>query len=199
MAKFRNFISPIKYISEHIKFVRDARRFYFRVNTLDNKLTSPTTYNKIDFLDNLLGGFHPFMEIGKDIIDTVKPYKSKFYIARDALQPIRGIGNTLKGIFNIVTSPILMGIDTINNCYTSIRYGNFDYLKRKMSFDAQRHLGGFIDGIGSTIRGISQIATTPLTWFVRMPLRGIITAVRGMPTIQQSLQSSAKKLKKTIR
>jgi len=33
-----------------------------------------------------------------------------------------------------------------------------------------------LDGATRLLRGLSQVATAPLTWFIKMPLRGIITA-----------------------
>ena len=42
------------------------------------------------------------------------------------------------------------------------------------------------DGLTSVIRGATQIITTPLTRFVKMPIRGIITAIKGVPKIEEN-------------
>jgi hypothetical protein len=55
--------------------------------------------------------------------------------------------------------------------------------------------GGILDGISSIIRGATQIISTPLTWCLRMPLRGLITAVKGYPTVLQQIESRIEALK----
>jgi hypothetical protein len=94
------------------------------------------------------GRFHflqPLAYMGKDYIDTLKRYKSPYYIKRDLFQPFYGAVNVLNGFKNI-------------------GYGI-------------AHLSGGLVGVGVTeiFRGLTRIAATPLTWFIRMPLRGLIT------------------------
>ncbi len=45
--------------------------------------------------------------MGKDAIDTFKPFKSSYYIKRDLLQPIQGAINLYNGIKNIGNGPPL--------------------------------------------------------------------------------------------
>ena len=98
------------------------------------------------------GRFHflqPLAYMLKDNADTFKQYKSPYYIKRDLLQPFHGAVNIFNGFKNI-------------------GYG-IACLK-----------GGLIGvGITEIFRGLTRIAATPLTWFIRMPLRLVITAFTG--------------------
>jgi len=131
----------------------------------------------------ILGGFNPLINMGKDIADTFKPYKSNFHVVRDLTQPIRGIGNIIKGAFEVAASPLLFLGNTVRYAAISEDSKVFGY---NMKINAARTLGGLLSGVTNTIRGISQVITTPLNWLVKMPLRGLITAIKGKPKIEDS-------------
>jgi hypothetical protein len=98
------------------------------------------------------GNFHflqPLAYMGKDYMDTFKPFKSSYYIKRDLLQPIHGLINIYNGFKNIGN-----GIVDLKGSSIAL-------------------------GIAEIFRGLTQIATTPLTWFLRLPCRGIITLFTG--------------------
>ncbi len=101
------------------------------------------------FKEGRFAFLQPLAYIGKDCIDTFKPFKSSYYIKRDLLQPIHGSINIYKGFTNIGT-----GIVDLKSSSIAI-------------------------GIAEILRGLTQIAITPLTWFLRFPCRGIITLLTG--------------------
>ena len=107
----------------------------------------------------LLGGLQPLVDIGKDLINTFKPYKSFSYFIEDLKQPLRGVGNMLKGIGYIAVTPLtLFSEKPVQTALSWLNYGVLNILK-----------GGL------------QVVTTPLTYFLRAPLRGLISCFSGKP------------------
>lgn len=107
----------------------------------------------------------PLAYMGKDFNDSFKQFKSPYYIKRDFLQPYHGAENIFNGSKNIG-----YGITTLN--------------------------GGLIAlGVADILRGVTRILTTPLTWFIRMPLRGLITAFTGYQKAESGtgIQNEVKK------
>ncbi|MBA2653938.1 MAG: hypothetical protein H0U71_02585 [Gammaproteobacteria bacterium] len=195
MPKFRPYVSPFELLAKKIGPVGDLRNLYYKYNKFDDLFSEeggdPRDTNKLSFY--ILGGFNPLLAMRKDFVDTFKPYKSRFYIARDFLQPFRGIGNILKGVFNILVSPVLFLANTFRYAYRAIAERSLNLFANNMAMNFARTGGGILDGITSLIRGVGQLVTTPLTWLIRMPLRGIITGVKGMPTVVDSLKKKAEK------
>lgn len=131
----------------------------------------------------ILGGLQPLADIAKDFIDTFKPYKAGYHAGRDFLQPLRGVGNIAKGAANLLLSPLLFVANTIRYALTS---GSLENFASNMGLNARRTTGWLLDGVSSLVRGLTQIAATPLTWLIKMPLRGLITAIKGAPKIEQN-------------
>ncbi len=130
----------------------------------------------------VLGGLQPIVDVGKDFIDTFKPYKSIYHIKRDFMQPISGIGNIAKGIVNLIGAPIYFVFELVNwnivsstplNLYTAAWFG-------------VRALSWLLEGAFSLARGITQIAATPLTWFIKMPVRELVTLIKGAPKMEEN-------------
>lgn len=168
-------------------------RFYWAFSTIAyyNAFTGRTD----NFLNSenykYLGGLQPIFDIGEDFLDTFKRYSShdadwraletKWQVLRELFQPIHGILNIAKGIAHLIIVPILFIYNTYRYadmargdeyspfCWRSFNENMFLNLKRSGSW--------ILDGISSLIRGVSQIIATPLTWFVKIPLRGILTLV----------------------
>jgi len=143
----------------------------------------------------IIGPFQVFLDMGKDIVDTVKLYKGLYQYIRDAAQPAIGALNILKGAASIALSPlVLVGnfiLDSVKAVYASVATDkSASSIRRKFARNSivnlMRTASWIADGITSVIRGATQVIFTPLTWFVKIPLRGIITAIKGTPKIEEN-------------
>jgi hypothetical protein len=143
----------------------------------------------------LLGPLQSFLDIRKDFIDTLKPYKAPYQALRDLSQPIRGLINILKGVISVVASPLVLLVnllkDSIIYAYwaiTSDLQGSVIFKKwgSNAAINLARTFSWVLDGLFTALRGVTQIVATPLTWLIKRPLRGIITAVKGVPKIEES-------------
>lgn len=123
----------------------------------------------------------------KDINDTFKPYKSIDQLVRDLLlQPYYGLVNTVKGVWFFI-----YGVFDFLYCFLikfpanlfsrARRYNGESVIKSTFKLPVLR-LGA---GVLFFIRGVTQIASWPLT-ILRAPLRGIITAFKGVPKIEDN-------------
>lgn len=133
--------------------------FDFILNTMPN-FAGDIYYNPTK-QSPLLGSLQPFVDIAKDFLDTFKPYKSKAYLKKDALQPFRGILHILKGIIYILALPLcLLNPD-----------------KRGITA-----LAWLIHGLSQIAQGSIQIITSIPNYLFRIPLRLLITCF-SPPTI----------------
>lgn len=100
----------------------------------------------------------PLYRIKKDLVDTVKPYKTFNHFMRDLLyQPFYGIGNIFRSL------DIVLG-------------GSRGASKTLLLASGLLYLG----------RGLGQIFSWPLTLVFRIPLRGLVTLINGMPWLEDS-------------
>lgn len=109
-----------------------------------------------------------------------------------------GIGNVIKGllvlsllvinipfallgtIFKLLLTPILL-LPKINIWFLGI-YKEDNYLgvmNRDLQYKYGIMISSLLDGINQVIRGASQILFTPLTWLLKMPLRGILSGIHA--------------------
>ncbi|GEM_PF-4287593 len=147
------------------------------------------------FSQQLLGALQPIVDIDKDFVDTFKPYKTGYFgyhAVRDFLQPLRGIGNTLKGVATILITPLVFLYDTIEYAFTSKSFSDF---ANNMNSNFCRSASWMLEGVSNLPRGVTQIIATPLTWFIKIPLRALITGIVGTPKIEenQGIQDLVKK------
>lgn len=123
--------------------------------------------------DQFKGSVQPLADIGKDFIDTFKPYRRPGQALRDFLQPLYGLGNVFKGLAYIL---LLVPLFLIGLVVVAFKADDIAHYFKLVLKGLSYLTTWFIDGIFSVIRGALQIATTPLTWFVKMLLlRGPIT------------------------
>jgi hypothetical protein len=121
--------------------------------------------------------------MANDIQYTFKPYKSSEDVLMDIAQPIRGLKNVMRGLATVVATLLFFGGNTIRYAFNSGSFSNFNF---NMILNLGRSTSWLIDGLASIVRGSTQVVATPLTWVLRMPLRGIITAVKGHPDISEN-------------
>lgn len=199
MTKFIPYESPLAFLARKIYFIDQLRSLYFKYNKFDGELiTVAQDPRSIKLSPYFLGGLNPLLAMGKDFVDTFKPYKSNYYVQKDILQPLRGLGNIVRGIFNIIATPLIFLVNTIRYAANAIQLNSFPLFTKNMAIGTVKAGGGLLDGVSSIIRGVTQVISTPLTWLVRMPLRSVITAINGKPTVSQNLENRIDKLEAII-
>jgi hypothetical protein len=134
---------------------------------------------------NVIEGFHPFTDMGKDFVNTFKPYKTWHHIAKECLQPLRVIGNILRGIsILILTVPaavLFIGMLLISTTLTFFIQGpkqTAELIHGVAKSPGLWILPWFMDAVSSIVRGITQIVFTPVMPF-KFLLRGAITFFTG--------------------
>ena len=132
------------------------------------------------------GGLKPIEDMEKDVVNTFKPYKTAYHARQDLLQPIRGLGNIVKGVINCTIAPVVFLVSTIKYVLEcAFSSASRDKLADNMKLNFARTFSWLLEGVFSVVRGSTQIAATPLTW-LKMPLRGVLTAILGSPKIEEA-------------
>lgn len=198
MAKFIPYESPLAFLARKFYFIDQLRSLYFKYNKFDGELITVAQDPRSKLSPYFLGGLNPLLAMGKDFVDTFKPYKSGYYVQRDFLQPLRGLGNIVRGVFNIVATPLMFLVNTVRYAAMAIQQKSFALFTENMALGSIKAGGGLLDGVSSIIRGATQLISTPLTWLLRMPLRGAITVIKGKPTVSQNLEKRIDKLEALI-
>lgn len=187
MKKYTPYESPAAFLARKFVFIRYLRALYFKYNQFDEELKRPgVKRGKHSYY--FLGGLNPLLAIAKDVVDTFKPYKSSYYVQRDFLQPLRGLGNIIRGVFNIIVTPLIYLVNVGRYSISAIRQKSFELFIDNMSLGSLKAGGGFLEGICNIVRGVTQLISTPLTWLLRIPFRGLITLIKGKPTLSQNLE-----------
>ncbi|WP_058535130.1 hypothetical protein [Legionella saoudiensis] len=166
----------------------DARLYPVENATLRYISTAPYTrrYNETPreyWTDQFIGAMQPIASMINDIQYTFKPYKSSHEFLMDMAQPLRGLKNVLRGLANLVATPLFFLGNTVRYAFNSGSWSNFS---NNMKLNLGRSSSWLIDGLSSIVRGSTQVIASPLTWALRMPLRGIITAIKGTPDITEN-------------
>lgn len=166
--------------------------------------TSAPTKTHIDdemevTLLNIADSFKPLFDMGEDFVESVTPYKAEKYLKLDLMQPIRGAGNLVKGIAYLAWSVIFLPISIPLHVYTLAESSRpipnpspFDARHepstRTIPFKERLAVAGtvgllqltmFSKGLTATVRGATQIVTTPLVLAIKVPVRSILTLVTG--------------------
>lgn len=148
-----------------------------------------------------------FKDMVKDIADTFKPYKNVDQTDRDYAQPFRGAKNLYKGFAGItiptikfaakIIGSIIFGIpSSIYQAFTKshpdaenpLTFLNSEISKTRTQASKliKDTASEILTGATKMLRGLTQIVTTPLTWFIKIPLRKIITSFTGSPKIEDN-------------
>lgn len=173
-----SYITVASFLAEFdFKLLKLPKALY---ETFIERVYSPSIGSvKYDFIKpQLIGSFQPFADIANDFLNTFTGYKAASEFGLDCLQPIFGIGNVLKGIFYLVTV-LLLFIPTF--IIAPILIGLFcnkvsDNMNQLFGIGGTVLLSWFFDGIGSLIRGSTELAATPLL-IIKTPFRGIIALI----------------------
>lgn len=171
-------------------------------------------YNRF-WLKNIAGGFTPVAYMWKDLKDTFKPYKADYQRNRDWLQPINGIGNIIRGVLSLPLAVIATLESVIRFTWWTLKNIGYIFYNPKAHEEHDEHeeqapflpnlflgstwivsqlIAHVFDSAFSIIRGVTQIATFPLTWLVKIPLRHFGLTPKDEQTgerIQQKVEDNA--------
>ncbi|HVY53078.1 MAG TPA: hypothetical protein VHA13_00985, partial [Gammaproteobacteria bacterium] len=126
-------------------------------------------------------GFSFFSNMLRDAWNTLMPYSiDQNLAARDKklewLQPWRGLRNIYIGILGLVAVPF----QTLRDLYLNLFYSeSFLDMLRNVTLSLLLPPLRLLNCAGHLVRGITEIAATPLTWLVKKPLRYAWTGVRS--------------------
>jgi hypothetical protein len=133
--------------------------------------------------------------MSKDFKDTFQPYKGKYWSQRDIEQPVYGVNNIFFGLARIIATPLfflwecfkIMSSASIagSSFLDIVIFFPFAYAFYSV-FSVVRSALRLLEGIAATVRGITQLATTPLTWLIKRPLRFNLTRSNGAPKIEET-------------
>ncbi|MDP3267530.1 MAG: hypothetical protein Q8M40_00640 [Legionella sp.] len=186
----QRYISLFEYLSmKNYPFARWFHKHLYLVDyqALKDKsiLYSYGKYSKlgIDWAAQWRGGMQHWVSVANDMRYTIKPYNDKNDLWRDILQPARGFKNIFRGAAILVLSPLMFLFFLIAFPLRSLFTWFFGDLSLYLRANVMSMLTWSADGLFCLIRGVIQLATTPLNWFLRMPLRGILTGIYGPPDI----------------
>lgn len=200
MRKFRPYHSPLKRLWTKLGdlgiFISNT---YYKFNKFDDYHDSagadPRNESRVP---EFFGAFHPFFSMTKDVADTFKPYKSGFYVWRDILQPLRGLGNIIKGAAYLIVTPLLFLLDIVRASYygiaTNLSLSDFTSL---LGLNFVHLFAGLFDGLNNIVRGALQIATAPLV-LPRILLRAAITVFTGTPIFEATQRENVEKLEALV-
>jgi hypothetical protein len=130
--------------------------------------------------DHWIGPLQPLASMAHDAQYSLKPYSSLSDIFIDAIQPLRGVKNILRGLAHTILVPLFFLANTVRYAIWSPTWGSF-LVNMKLNF--QRSTAWLIDGFSSLIRGTTQLLATPLTWLIRIPVRFGLVLYKGAPDI----------------
>lgn len=177
-------------VSKDFPFARaiDARLYPVENATLRYTASTPYArrYNETPrghWADQFIGALQPLASMANDFQNTFTPYKSSREFLMDVAQPLRGFGNILRGLVQLVATPLFFLGNTLRYALISHSFSSFF---SNMILNLGRSTSWFIDGFSSIVRGATQVVATPLTWILRIPFRGIITAISGTPDISEN-------------
>jgi len=129
----------------------------------------------------------PFQRIKEDFKGTLAAYDKEnlfWNVLADFSQPLRGLWNIAKGAVLVPLAILRFILGTILPFEFLVRCVFMKESAKVVFFGEKDNDYNAVwpmlkDSIGVLMRGILQVATTPLEWFIRMPLRGLITYHMG--------------------
>lgn len=128
-----------------------------------------------------------FLDMAKDVVDTFKPYKTKYHRNRDLLQFFYGLKNTIYSLVSIpaicadlIFSALVFIAAPITALINYNEESFIDYLAEEYLYALGIIIYSLTNILGATaqaIRGVTQIVTAPLT-LTRVLLRTMLSIGR---------------------
>jgi DnaJ domain len=159
-------------LKDTVAYWRNSLNFYKSPTPND---VNPKTWKK--FPDQKLNlAMQPLKKISKDLINTFKPYKSSWYQKNDAMQFLYGLeflSGAIACLFVLACWPLMSLAGHIIILMANDERTRAGLVRHIISiqFAGELILGAFTYLVG----GILQLATAPLNFLIRMPLRWLLT------------------------
>lgn len=171
----------------------------------------------------LTAPFVPFVIFFKELYKTFTPYESGAEALIDLVQPLIGIYQLCTAALSLVAAvivfpiialvaaiailpaSILLALGVMNDCENSIVgvvlgiatlvVAPIVLTVLTVALVAMATVATALHIAGKALLGATQLLTTPLTWCIRMPLRGIITAFENveLPSFSNPFKSSSQR------
>lgn len=145
-------------------------------------------YNRKTANNYIVSTQSPFQRIKGDFNGTLAAYDKEnlfWNVIADFFQPFRGLWNIAKGavlaplaVLRFILGTILP-FEFLVRCVFMKQSAKVVFFGEEDGKDYNAVWPMLKDSIGVLMRGILQVVTTPLEWFIRMPLRGLITYHMG--------------------
>ncbi|MCA0403471.1 MAG: hypothetical protein LCH30_06675 [Proteobacteria bacterium] len=133
--------------------------------------------------NQILGAIQPLVSMVHDAQYLIKGYRSFLDFLYEALQPFRGIKNFIAGAASIFISICFLLFQAVSYPFSANKKESYStHLKNNFLLS----LSWMINGLALCLRGLTQFFATPLTWFVKIPLRASITEHFGAPKIEEN-------------
>lgn len=133
--------------------------------------------------NQILGAIQPLVSMVHDAQYLIKGYRSFFDFLYEAIQPLRGVKNFIAGAASIFISLCFLLFQAVSYPFSANKKESYStHLKNNFLLS----LSWMINGLALCLRGLTQFFATPLTWFVKIPLRASITEHFGAPKIEEN-------------
>ncbi len=142
--------------------------------------------------------FQPLAYAFKDLKNTFKPYKGWYQSNDDFIQPFNGVGHLFLSAIGATLTVLALAFSPFA-LLTAGGYLAYNFFFSKNQKESNQkladHVLNYLEvglyrwpmiAVSCALRGITQIASTPLTWLFKMPLRALITWFKGRPALEDS-------------
>jgi hypothetical protein len=173
----RNYKSFIKWLTPKEAPVKPVKKLTLTPEELE-KIKKSYTEGRLQHLDYM----------AKDFEDTRERYRGSYQIWRDVAQPFIGLKNIGLGLVTIIGVPFVWLYGLGMHGYTKLANKR---AQKPMEVDHNYQIfklamrSALIDGFFQTLRGVTQVCATPLSWFVKIPIRGVLTCKYGFQKIEE--------------
>lgn len=179
------------YSSEEYDIKADLNKGYNKLNprTLERFLDLKYFVASEDFLSKPP---NPFKRAKKYLSRMNRPYQAYqirgYELMTDVLQPLWGGGNLL-------AAAVYLFLFTVTFCSLPLSIPIAYLLKKNQDYHSfSKLIKGAVEIMAFQVKameafsllGITQLVSTPFTWFVRIPLRGVLTLIKGSESIEDS-------------
>jgi hypothetical protein len=170
--------TPFRQLPQSSAFARLAELINFRMgheNTTprEEKLRIKNPHVRFMFS----GVAAPFIDLGNYIQEFGMSYGNSLddgaSLRNDAAQPWEGLKNVGKGIATLILSPFMF---IIEKALMPAEVKDLPAVKEILSplSHFERFIGDILTGPMLILKGLVQLATFPITWFIKMPIRQFV-------------------------
>lgn len=119
----------------------------------------------------------PMQQAYQDLNQYFQSYDQEKTIFADILQPAKGLNNIFLGLTNLCLFPLVLALQIIEA-------DEKDFSGAFLIESLRLNILCFGFSLALIIRGIQQILTTPLDWFIKIPFRTLLTLMSSTNSIE---------------